>query len=128
MIQLPDCPIVIYTTNKLIIRWKKNPFNMTIPILWRGIYIPIKIKSFKIQYGETTTAIIIFKNKEYSRSMTKWKYMGGSHGDNYPNIETDTHYLHLGVRLFALEIFDFSKEPDDLQNQTEHPFIVLYQS
>ena len=76
MIQLPDCPIVIYTANKLIIRWKKNPFNMTIPILWRGIYIPIKIKSFKIQYGETTTATIIFKNKEYSRSIDKMEIHG----------------------------------------------------
>jgi hypothetical protein len=128
MIQLPDNPIIIHTVNKLIIRWNKNPFNLTISVLWRGVYIPVKIKSFKIQYGETTTSTIIYKNKEYNHSMTKWKYMGGGHGEKFPKIETTTHKLHINVTLFALEIFDFSKGPENSHNQIENPFEVLYQS
>lgn len=119
---------IIQTSKKLILRWNKNPFNLTTAVLWRGVYIPIRIKSFIINYGEMTTATLDIKGKEFSRSMTKYKYMGGSNGYASPEIIWDNHTLAVNVTLYSLELFDIPEESGIIKDNIVSPFKVFNQS
>ena len=128
MIKTPNDHSIFKSSNGLVVRWKGPPFNLTLSFLWRGIYVPFNIKSFKTEFGETSTVSILYKRKVFARSMTKWKYSGGSHGDEFPDIETEHHKLSLRVRLNEFEVVDLQQGLEVDEDHMAHPFTIIYLS
>jgi len=110
----------------MVIRWKCPPFYLVSSILWRGIWLPVILNSRRLEYGETNMVTITFKDKQYSSSLTKWKYMGGTNGVTFPKIETATHELHLRVFLHSLELTETPKDPYTGEGQKGEPFSLFY--
>jgi len=69
---------------------------------------------------------ITYKDKLYSTSMTKWKYMGGTNGVKFPKIETATHELHLRVFLHSLELSEMHKDSYADLGEEGDPFSLFY--
>lgn len=122
----PKSHSVIKTNTGMVISWKCAPFYLVSSILWRGIYLPVVINSFRLEYGETNMVTISYKDKLYSSSMTKWKYMGGTNGVKFPMIETATHELKLRVYLHSLELTEMPKDPASGVFQEGDPFSIFY--
>jgi len=122
----PECHSVIKTNISMVIRWKCPPFYLVSSILWRGIWLPVIINSYRLEYGETNMVTISYKDKLYSSSMTKWKYMGGTNGVRFPKIETATHELHLRVSLHSLELTEMPNDSSAVVGQEGDPFSMFY--
>ncbi len=120
--------LVLNSIERLFIEWCNLPFNLYISVLWRGLYFAVKIEAFKIENGSTRIATFYFNNKKYAYGLTKWKYMGGHHGDCFPVIETSTHKLRFHLTLDFLEVKDVSKDSSDKIEQGDNPFVIFYQS
>lgn len=117
---------VIKTNTSMVISWKCPPFYLVSSILWRGIWLPVILNSRRLEYGETNMVTITYKDKQYSSSLTKWKYMGGTNGVKFPKIETATHELHLRVFLHSLELTETPKDSSAAAGQEGDPFSLFY--
>jgi hypothetical protein len=122
----PKSHSVTKTNTGIVISWKCPPFCLVSSILWRGIYLPVIINSFRIKYGETNMVTISYKDKIYSSSMTKWKYLGGTNGVKFPKIETARHELKLRVFLHSLQLTEMPKDQGAGESQQEDPFSLFY--
>ena len=122
----PECHSVIKTNISMVIRWKCPPFYLVSSILWRGIWLPVIINSYRLEYGEANMVTITFKGNRYLSSMTKWKYMGGTNGIKFPKIETVTHELKLRVFLHSLELTEMPKDYSAVVGQEGDPFSMFY--
>jgi hypothetical protein len=122
----PECHSVIKTNTSMVISWKCPPFYLVSSILWRGICLPVVINSRKLEYGEANMVTISYKDKLYSSTMTKWKYMGGTNGVKFPKIETSAHELHLRVFLHSLELTEMPKDSYATVGQEGDPFSIFY--
>ncbi len=128
MIKITGNLLIINTKDEILIQWCDLPFNLSVSVLWRGFYFHIHINAYNIENGSTRIATIYFNNKKYAYGLTKWKYMGGHHGDYFPVIETSTHKLKFQLALDFLEVKDVSKDSSDKIEQGDNPFVIFYQS
>jgi len=119
--------LVLNTTDRLYIEWCDMPFDLNISVLWRGLYFDVNIKAFKIENGSTRIATIYFNKKKHAYGLTKWKYLGGHHGDSFPIIETTTNKLRFHLALDFLEILDIPMNSSN-NEQGDNSFLVFYQS
>lgn len=126
--KIADNLLVINSTDSVLIKWSDLPFNLNLSILWRGIYFSFNIHSFKIKNGSTSTATFSFNNKKYAYSMTKWKYTGGHHGDDFPEIETGDHEIRFRLSLTSFEIVDKPKDSGCSNETGDNSIMVFYQS
>ena len=123
--KITDNLLIINSTDRLLIKWSDLPFDLNLSILWRGIYFALNIHGFMIQYGSTSTATFLYDKKKYAYSQTKWKYMGGHHGDDFPKIETSDHEIRFRLSLNYFEMVDKPKGSADKNDTGDTPFIVF---
>jgi hypothetical protein len=115
--------IWVYENPKTItIWWDYIPFEMTASIQWRNTIFHVRVSAHKIVNGSTRILSFLYNNKTYHCKLTKWKYMGGGHGDNYPEIVTQSHKIRISSGLNFLSLADELINPDSEDLKTdEHP-------
>jgi hypothetical protein len=75
-------------------------------ILWRDHKLEIDAAVERYEYGATVTLWIIHDGKRYFHCFTKYKWMGGSHGDPLPVIKTDSQRLYIRPYITGLILSD----------------------
>lgn len=86
--------------------WDHIPFEITASIRWRDIEFQVKVSASIIENGSTRTLSFLYDNRTYHCKLTKWKYMGGGHGDKFPEIATRTHKIKIFSGLDFLSLTD----------------------
>lgn len=84
---------------EIIIDFEKAPYVRTYTIVWRGQTIHLKIKGYLTEYGYGQTNIMVYNNQRFGCGMAKWKYMGGSTGNNIPVITSGLYKLNFRASL-----------------------------
>jgi len=75
-------------------------------VLWRDHKLEINGAVERNEYGATVTLCIVQEVKKYIHRFTKYKWMGGSHGDRLPEIKTDSHRLYIRPYITGLILSD----------------------
>jgi hypothetical protein len=80
-------------------------------ILWRDHKLEIDGAVERIEYGATVTLWIKHDGKRYFHCFTKYKWLGGTHGDSLPVIKTGSHRLYIrpyitGVTLSDMPLYE----------------------
>jgi hypothetical protein len=75
-------------------------------ILWRDHKLEIQGGVERNEFGATVTLCIVQEVKKYIHRFTKYKWMGGSHGDRLPEIKTDSHRLYIRPYITGLILSD----------------------
>ena len=80
-------------------------------ILWRDHKLEIDGAVERNEYGATVTLWIKHDGKRYFHCFTKYKWMGGTHGDPLPVIKTGSHRLYIrpyitGVTLSDMPLYE----------------------
>lgn len=88
--------------NSLLFKWNQTPFELSKSIKWRDLTFHFQIRAFDIHNGRTSLVTILYNNKSYNIGFTKWKWTGGSHGDNPPYIYNGAYYVRIQVYLDSL--------------------------
>lgn len=83
------------TPGVLKARWEGIPFLTKNRIEWRGLIFHVQINVYPILYGWTRVISFIYQDQQYNCSLTKWKYLGGGHGDSPPKIASQDHQLKI---------------------------------
>ncbi|MEY2903704.1 MAG: hypothetical protein RLY89_2810 [Bacteroidota bacterium] len=60
-------------------------------ITWRNVSFHVTTTIIQIQYGYTHQVVVLYNNKIFRFSLTKWKYSGGSSGESPIIISGDYH-------------------------------------
>ena len=120
--------LLLNTTDRLHIQWGEIPFNFYISVLWQGRYFTVHVTCTKIVNGSTKTYQIEYQGKQYAYKWTKYKYMAGHHGDNFPAIETSTHALKFVPGENTLDVINILKDQEEVNYPGDNSFIVFYQS
>ncbi len=116
--------------NTIAFRWNIPTKPIKTSLVWRGIPIHLRMESRSNQYGWTFVMTWLYNHKLYHVKTTKWKWSGGRHGDNPPEIATSTHRLKIrsissGIMLQddqvlpydappGHQIFEIVKTPEDV--------------
>ena len=92
--------------------WKEKAYSIPKQhILWRDHKLEIDAAVELNEYGATLTLWIKHDGKRYFNCFTKYKWMGGSHGDPLPIIKTVNHRLYIrpyitGVTLSDIPLYE----------------------
>jgi len=87
--------------------WTEREYSITRQhILWRDHKLEIEGGVKRNEYGATVTLWIKHDGKRYFHCFSKYKWMGGSHGDRLPVILTDTHRLYIRPYITGLILSD----------------------
>ena len=107
--------------------WDHIPFELTASFQWRNITFHVRVSAHKIENGSTRTLSFLFNSRAYHCKLTKWKYMGGGHGDKCPDIATRAHEITIFSGLDFLSLTDKSIMPgmEDVKSG-EPPFSIIY--
>jgi hypothetical protein len=128
--------LVVFSSNKshneypfMDIRWDSVPFVSEMKIYWRGKVFQLKINASRMQFGVRCELSLIYKRKVYKQLMTKWKYLGGTQGDRFPEITSKGHIITIRkwvdyCRLTDEPIDGIVKRATPLVN----PFKIIEQS
>ena len=88
-------------------KWKENAYSIPKQhILWRDHKLEIDAAVERNEYGATVTLWIKHDGKRYFHCFTKFKWMGGSHGDPLSEIKTDSHRLYIRPYITGLILSD----------------------
>ena len=99
--------ICINWVNGSIPKWKENAYSIPKQhILWRDHKLEIDGAVERNKYGATVTLCIVHAGNIYLHCFTKYKWMGGSHGDPLPVIKTDSHRLYIRPYITGLILSD----------------------
>lgn len=107
--------------------WDHIPFKLTASFQWRDITFHVRVSARKIENGSTRTLSFLYGNRTYNCKLTKWKYMGGGHGDKYPELVSAAHKIKIFSGLDFLSLTDelFIQAHEDVEND-ESPFSIFY--
>jgi len=83
-------------------------------ILWRDHKLEIDGAVKRNEYGATVTLCIVHAGKRYFHCYTKYKWMGGTHGDPLPVIKTDSHRLYIRPYITGLILSDIPLNEDTI--------------
>ena len=87
--------------------WTEKAYSLTKQhVLWRDHKLEIEGGVERNEYGATVTLWIKHDGKRYFHCFSKYKWMGGSHGDRLPEIKTDNHRLHIRPYITGLILSD----------------------
>ncbi len=87
--------------------WKEKAYSITKQhILWRDHRLEIDGAVERNEYGATVTLWIKHDGKRYFHCFTKYKWMGGSHGDPLPIIKTVHHRLYIRPYITGVTLSD----------------------
>ena len=104
--------IGIHWVKGSIPQWKEKAYSIPKQhILWRDHKLEIDAAVELNEYGATLTLWIKHDGKRYFNCFTKYKWMGGSHGDPLPIIKTVNHRLYIrpyitGVTLSDIPLYE----------------------
>jgi len=106
--------------------WVNVPFEMTASIQRRNTILYVRVFSHKTVNGSTRILSFLYGNKTYRCKLTKWKYMGGGHGDKYPEIVSQFHKIKIvsGLNFLSFEDVLIILDKDEL-NSYEQPFSFI---
>lgn len=87
--------------------WTEKAYSMPKQhILWRDHKLEIDGAVERNEYGATVTLWIKHDGKRNFHCFTKYKWMGGSHGDPLPEIKTDSHRLYIRPYINGVTLSD----------------------
>jgi len=87
--------------------WSQSQYNLSKQRLsWRGHVIEMEAKATRNYFGASVIVDIIHDGNKFKYLFTQFKYMVGSHGDQLPAIETDTHRLHIRIYVSGITLSD----------------------
>lgn len=88
-------------------QWTEPAYSMRKQhILWRNHKLEINGAVERNEYGATVTLWIKHYGKRYFHCFTKYKWMGGSHGDSLPIIKTGSHRLYIRPYISGVTLSD----------------------
>lgn len=88
-------------------QWTEKAYSLPKQhVLWRDHKLEINGAVKRNEYGATVTLCIVHAGQRYFHCYTKYKWMGGSHGDPLPVIKTDSHRLYIRPYIIGLTLSD----------------------
>ncbi len=88
-------------------QWTEKAYSLPKQhILWRDHKLEINGAVERNEYGATLTLCIVHDGNRYFHCYTKYKWMGGSHGDRLPEIKTYSHRLYIRPYITGLILSD----------------------
>jgi hypothetical protein len=116
--------IGINWVNGNIAEWTEKAYQLAKQyVIWREHKLEIEGGVERNEYGATVTLWIKHNGKRYFHCFSKYKWMGGSHGDRLPEIKTDSRRLYIRPYITGLILTDMPLQENALG--TTEVFYIL---